>query len=144
MKSSLRKKKRIKEDARHLPPKRRWFSLSATALSHCETLHCYTCCARVAAASSSAGHFSEEIKTSHVAARVPQAALYATFSCKARSPISHFQAEYYTKENLHSALAGTPPLSKEGMPKGHLPWASICPEAKLPWRYGLVLSCLPN
>lgn len=64
MKSSLRQKKRIKEYARHLPPVRRWFLLSATALCHCETPHFYTCCARVAARSSSAGHFSEEINTS--------------------------------------------------------------------------------
>lgn len=52
MKSSLREKKRIKEDARHLPPVRRWFLLSATALSYCETPHFSTCCDR---GSSSAG-----------------------------------------------------------------------------------------
>lgn len=94
--------------------------MSATSLSHCETPHFYTCCARVAAGSSSAEHFSEEINTSHVAAQILWAALYATLSCKARSPISHFQAQYYTKENLHSILARTPPLSKEGILKGQL------------------------
>lgn len=58
-----------------------------------------------------------------LAAQILWAALYATLSCKAWSPISHFQAGYFTEENLHSALAGTPPLSKQH------------PQAKLPERY---------
>lgn len=45
MKSSLKEKKRIKEDARHPPPVRRWLSFSATVLSQCETPHFYSCCA---------------------------------------------------------------------------------------------------
>lgn len=45
MKSSLREKKRIKEDARHPPPVRRWLSFSAAALSQCEAPHFYSCCA---------------------------------------------------------------------------------------------------
>lgn len=145
MKSSLREKKRIKEGARHLPPVRRWFLLSAIALSCYETLlsFLYLLCQR----KQFSWHFSEEINTSHVASQILWNALYATLSCKARSPLPHLQVGYYTKENLPSALARTPPFSKEGMLKDtSLEQAYAPPQAKLSWSMParLVLSCLPN
>lgn len=93
----------------------------ALILSYCpfpvwNTSFLFLLCHRVAAGGRSAGHFSEEIITFHLAA------LCATLSCKARKPISHSQAGCYTKEDLHPALART------------LPWA-IYPQAKLFWMF---------
>lgn len=69
---------------------------------------------RVAVGGNSAGHFSEEINTLHVAAQTLWAAFYATLACKARNLISLWSMMLH--KDLHPALARTHPPSY--MPPG--------------------------
>lgn len=128
MKSSLREKKRIKEDARHLPPVRRWFSLSATALSHCETPHFIPAVPEWPQEAVQLGTSVRKLILPLWLPRSRGLPCMPHSAAKPEAPLHALKQDITQRKNLYSALARTPPLSY--MPPGKTT-LKVC---QLDWR----------